>query len=112
MNDAAVTEQDGGSARLPSLQRDARLLHVPEHVLRLRGAPTLKAITIGCISAAVETQQGLTKADLSERLSSGRCQDFEGDWLGEFSVRVDREQRVGDCLFERGLLIAEEPAKR
>ena len=67
MNEAAVTEQDGNSARppcyhcgepytsvnavrhtepvscaLPSLQRDACLLHVSEHVLRLRGAPILK----------------------------------------------------------------------
>jgi hypothetical protein len=33
---------------LPPLQRDACLLHVSEHVLRLRGAPTLNAlITIG-----------------------------------------------------------------
>jgi hypothetical protein len=72
MNGAAATEEDGniarppcyhcgepytsgnaGQLRLPSLQRDACLLHVSEHVLHLRGAPILKAITIGCVSAAV-----------------------------------------------------------
>ena len=41
------THRAGRLRRLPSLQRDACLLHVSEHVLRLRGAPTLKAaITI------------------------------------------------------------------
>jgi hypothetical protein len=42
------THRAGQLRRLPSLQRDACLLHVSEHVLRLRGAPTLKGgITIG-----------------------------------------------------------------
>ena len=62
--------------RLPSLQRDARLLHVSEHVLRLRSAPILKgANMIGspkhvAKGSSMQQVKGVLVEQLLERLET------------------------------------------
>jgi hypothetical protein len=53
----------------------------------------------------VVDSQGPTWVDSA--LSSGGRQNFQGDGLSELSVRVDREQCVGDGLFEGSPAFAE-----
>ena len=56
----AVRHTEPVSCVLPSLQRDACLLHVPEHVLRLRGAPILRPSQLASSQPLPETTVSVT----------------------------------------------------